>query len=339
MKKTVFFRLTLLALIVRVCLVFVLSCQSNEPDIPYSGNGAVSVTGVSLSVETLTLEEGQSTSLTAKIIPENATNKTVNWSSADTGIATVIDGNVTAVKAGSTTISVKTADGGKTATCSLTVTGKNAPSETVGADHISAVSVVLSGKANLGNSVSSDITMGIIWSTNAGVLPSNSTKVEATNMDANYNYSVVLTSLVPEATYYFRSYVSQNGQDTYGETKSFTTKSLSSLLTTQDATDIKPTTVKLNGTTDLSDVRFAYKSIEYGFQHGLSEAIMSDQNTGGTIVDNVYSVSLTRLSEGTQYWYKAYIKLDGKYYFGNLKNILLISRKLRRDCLPSSWRI
>lgn len=305
------------------------SCSGNEPDSPGNSDGTISVSKVSLSPETLKLEEGESAILSASVSPNNATNKNVRWSSADASIATVVDGNVTAVKAGTTTITVTAEDGGKSATCSVTVTASASPSVTIGADHISAVSAVLSGKANLGSTVSSDLTMGIIWSTNAGVLPSNSTKVEATNMDGDYNYSIILTSLSPETTFYFRSYVSMNGQDTYGETKTFTTKTLSSLLSTQDATEIMSTTVILNGMADLSDVSFAYKSIEYGIQHGLSETIMQDQNPGGTIVENAYSVSLKYLIEGTQYWYKAYVRLDGQYYYGALKSFTTKEAELK----------
>jgi uncharacterized protein YjdB len=82
----------------------------------------VPVSGVTLNKTSITLNEGQSESLTATVTPANATNKAVTWSSSNASVATV-DGNgkVIAVKAGSTVITVKTADGNKTATCQVTV--------------------------------------------------------------------------------------------------------------------------------------------------------------------------------------------------------------------------
>ena len=94
------------------------------------------------------------------------------------------------------------------------ISEKVTPSMTIGAEKITAISAQLKGKANLGTSVSSDLAMGIMWSKESGVLPSNSKKVEATNMDNKNNYTVPLISLEPETTYYYRSYVSQNGKVT-----------------------------------------------------------------------------------------------------------------------------
>jgi hypothetical protein len=59
--------------------------------------------------------------LTATVVPTNATNKNVTWSSSSTDVATVNNGIVTAIAAGSATITVTTVDGGKTAACSVTV--------------------------------------------------------------------------------------------------------------------------------------------------------------------------------------------------------------------------
>ncbi|MBR4455918.1 MAG: Ig-like domain-containing protein [Solobacterium sp.] len=82
----------------------------------------VPVSGVSLNKETLTLDAGASETLTATVLPENATNKNVTWSSSDTGVATVDSaGKVTAVAAGTANITVTTVNGEKTAACAVTV--------------------------------------------------------------------------------------------------------------------------------------------------------------------------------------------------------------------------
>ena len=195
----------------------------------------------------------------------------------------------------------------------------DAPAVTVGVDKLSAISVVLKGKANLPASVAADLKIGFQYSQSAGILPTNSTTVDAEDADADYYYTTGITGLDPETTYYFRSLVRQNGVDTYGETQSFTTKELSSLLATQDATEIEATSVILNGTLDFTNLSLAYKSIEYGFFWGTSESSQPTKLSVGSIADNTYSASLHNLSHKTQYWYKAYVKLDDQTFYGEVK--------------------
>jgi hypothetical protein len=83
----------------------------------------VAVSGVTLNKNTLALPVEQAETLIATVQPENATNKTVNWTSSNPAIATVnTSGKVEAKTIGLTTITVTTADGNKTATCNVTVT-------------------------------------------------------------------------------------------------------------------------------------------------------------------------------------------------------------------------
>lgn len=84
-----------------------------------SGDVTYKVTKVELSQSALTLDVGESETLTATITPENATNKNVTWSSDNQNVATVENGKVTAVGAGSATI--KATVDGKSAECSVTV--------------------------------------------------------------------------------------------------------------------------------------------------------------------------------------------------------------------------
>ena len=79
------------------------------------------VTGVSLDKTTCELTVGGDVTLTATINPANATNKNVTWKTSDATVATVVNGKVTALKAGTATITVTTEDGNKTATCTVTV--------------------------------------------------------------------------------------------------------------------------------------------------------------------------------------------------------------------------
>lgn len=81
----------------------------------------VSVTGISLDKTSVSLKKGESTTLKATVKPDNATNKTVTYTSSNTKVATVnSSGKVTAVGGGKATITAKA--GSKTATCTVTVT-------------------------------------------------------------------------------------------------------------------------------------------------------------------------------------------------------------------------
>ena len=86
---------------------------------------SVPVTGVTLDPTELSLYTGESETLTAKVVPETATDKSVTWESSNTDVATVKDGTVTAVKEGTATITATANDGsGQYATCTVTVTDK-----------------------------------------------------------------------------------------------------------------------------------------------------------------------------------------------------------------------
>ena len=83
---------------------------------------AVPAKGVMVVPSTLNVFVSETKALTATFIPDNATNKTVSWSSSDEDVATVDqDGKVTGVFAGEATITATSEDGGFTAECAVTV--------------------------------------------------------------------------------------------------------------------------------------------------------------------------------------------------------------------------
>ncbi|MFJ7699993.1 phage major tail protein, TP901-1 family [Lysinibacillus fusiformis] len=83
----------------------------------------VAVTGMAVDPTTLTVAEGATGSIVANVVPVNATNKAVTFTSSDNAIATVsAQGVVTGVAEGSATITATTVDGGFTATTAVTVT-------------------------------------------------------------------------------------------------------------------------------------------------------------------------------------------------------------------------
>ena len=92
----------------------------------------IAVTSVMLDKATVTLVEQETVTLKATVLPANAANKTVAWSSNKPGIASVdANGTVTAHKAGEAIITVKTEDSSKAAECKVTVKAKAPPAVAV----------------------------------------------------------------------------------------------------------------------------------------------------------------------------------------------------------------
>ena len=80
----------------------------------------VPATAIALDATTWTAEQYKYTQLTATLTPTEATTEVV-WTSSDEDVATVVNGNVTAVGVGTATITA-TAGVGVEATCTVTVT-------------------------------------------------------------------------------------------------------------------------------------------------------------------------------------------------------------------------
>ena len=83
------------------------------------GKKVVPVSGITLNKTEITLKQNESFQLTATVAPDDASDKTVTWTSSDAAVATATDGLVKALKEGSVTVTAKAGD--KTATCKVTV--------------------------------------------------------------------------------------------------------------------------------------------------------------------------------------------------------------------------
>jgi len=164
------------------------SCGKNspiEPDDP----GAIPVTGISLNQTNLTLNKGQTYTLTATVSPDNATNKNVTWSSSDVSKVSINNsGVITAVATGTATITA-TAEG-KTATCKVTVSESTTeiPIQSITLDYVSTY-------YNKSNATSINLFSGYIGGTDGGfnvtVKPDNATNKEVTWTSSNTSVAEV----------------------------------------------------------------------------------------------------------------------------------------------------
>jgi formylglycine-generating enzyme required for sulfatase activity len=106
MKKSI------LKLIAVVVLLVAFSTACNKGENP---------TRVTLSQTAVTLAVNETVTLTANVLPENAINKNVIWTTRNKEVATVERGFVTAIAEGVTIIMVRTEDGNHIAQCTITV--------------------------------------------------------------------------------------------------------------------------------------------------------------------------------------------------------------------------
>ncbi len=143
----------------------------------------VPVTGVALNKSATTIQVGASETLTVSIIPSNATNQNVTWSTSNSAIATVNNGVVTAVAAGTATITVTSvADNTKTATCTITV-------PTPSSDPVAVTSIEL-------NTYATSLNVGGTVTLTATVKPTNATNQNVTWSSSNNSIATVANGVV-----------------------------------------------------------------------------------------------------------------------------------------------
>lgn len=134
------------------------------------------VTSVGLNKSTMSKNVGESEQLTATVLPSDATNKTLSWTSSNSSVASVDqDGTVHALRAGTATITASATDGsGKYATCTVTVTGTT----------VSVTGVTL-------NTNALSLNVGGEGTLTATVTPSNATNKAVTWSSSNTSVATV----------------------------------------------------------------------------------------------------------------------------------------------------
>ena len=81
----------------------------------------INISSISLSYSSMTMEVGEQRTVNTTVLPDNATDKTIIWSSSNSSVATVSNGMVIAVSDGTATITASSLDGAITAKCNVTV--------------------------------------------------------------------------------------------------------------------------------------------------------------------------------------------------------------------------
>ena len=286
-----------------IAISSVLSCQQEPAEIR--------VASISLSESTWELKVGDQVCFDVIIYPYNATNKKISWSSSNESVATVTpEGLIEAVSGGTSIITATSEDQGKTASCTVTVPEKMV-AVTGEATHVSCRNARISGNVTPHQTRSPYFSFGILYSTSSEILLENATWKTATEADADNYFTVDSGVLEPETTYYYKSYVNDDYGRSYGQTKSFKTLPLSSMIQTLDAGDVVFKEATLNAMLDLTDCK--YNSIEYGFEL-TPEGGWARTLTANNLADKAFSYRYNNLSQNTGYSYVAYVKLDDILY-------------------------
>lgn len=110
---------------------------------PLQNTTDVPVTGVSVSPATLSIQVGSSGNLSASVLPSNASNKSLTWSSNSSNVTVTSSGIVSGNSAGTAVVTATTADGGFTDSSVITVT-ETSTNYTLGTSIVGSGSISLS---------------------------------------------------------------------------------------------------------------------------------------------------------------------------------------------------
>ncbi len=207
--------------------------EPSDPGKPDVSDEVVKLKGITLDKTTAEMKEGDTIALTVKFDPENATNKKIAWSSSDKEVATVDNGNVTAVKAGTATIEAISIEGGYRAQCTVTVSEKESPlgpSEPDLSQYTASENVIAVKSINLKKSlfyglkgakkfylIDGDYSAVTIKGSTLTVLHDGTVTIQAVGKDgtklAEATVSVITPVVNPDAEYmiFRRGYLDMNG--------------------------------------------------------------------------------------------------------------------------------
>ena len=143
--------------------------------------GTISPTGIKLDKASANIKIGSTVQLKATVIPNNATNTAVTWTSSDNNIATVSGGVVTGKKIGTVVITAKTHNG-KTATAKITV--------------ISGSSTTIPVTGLTVSPTSTSVKAGSMVTLSVGITPNNATERKITWTSSDNNIATVSSGVV-----------------------------------------------------------------------------------------------------------------------------------------------
>ena len=195
-------------------------------------------------------------------------------------------------------------------------TKKAATVRTTNVSSVTTSTAVLEGVVSGLSGSSSDCSYGFFYGT--GPIPSADGQEVRVGSSHEGSYTYSLSGLSENTTYYFCAYLLVDGRYRYGDVVSFRTNGSLSVQTLEAGT-VTETSAVLSGL--VSGISGTSSDCRYGFFYSTS----SDPSVGGKEIqvgsnqDGNFSYSLSGLSENTIYYYCAYLLVDGKYTYGEVR--------------------
>ena len=143
-------------------------------------------------------------------------------------------------------------------------------------------------------------------------------------------YTVELTGLQMNTTYYVRAYATTDAGISYGEVKSFTTANIGVI--TSDVTNITSNKATCGGKVIANSEGNIFRGIYWGTSADYIHNIMMYPATDGA---DEYTVELTGLKPNTTYYVKAYATFNNNEYYGEVKSFTTLDYEYVDLGLPS----
>lgn len=162
---------------------------------------------------------------------------------------------------------------------------------------------------------------GILFSKDNDPTWENETKVISSELDGDNKFTVFLSNLSPNTTYYYMSYLNEQGNLTFGSIKSFTTQDVEATVVTVGVSEVTSRTAILNGRLDVnvninnnawfmvSPVAASLESIVSG-----GERIEANLNS-----DGIFTAELSSLEIEKTYYYVACAMVSDRVFYGEVK--------------------
>lgn len=197
-------------------------------------------------------------------------------------------------------------------------------------DDITATTVTFTGSAS---AVSPDFEVGIYYSLNPKVQVQTAEKVSTYNLNDSNGFTLHLSNLQFDATYYYCVFVHMNGTDVYSDTKSFKTGKVVAEI---GKVDVQMMNAVFSGTLERSSQDASVAAyVEYGtdpqFATGTIKQVLSPAQ------DGKWTFTVTGLPIApTEYYYRTYIyqQSHGKREYGETKSFTTVQADISMNALP-----